>query len=321
MKYIQNAFEGATDIKGGLVLTEQIWVGDYDTDNKNWVKMNGGMSGIYESDDDVAFWAGGNFYQAIETVMQYADDPTFQPTEEQLASMAKFVVTHGGKAILNDIILRGVVYANGGSFGDLKIGKYVNACGQVDAEDSVFTERAHHVGNVNYKTMVQIGSGSIRAFGTHHDGQSCYFGNAFEVDADSDTNENRQGAVVRIKATTVDAMLIEDGDIVQKNGYYRGFRPQMMVITDDTNLGAFDSGITIVADTVNTSIYLDLSGARYNGSNFEIHKVGNGTLVIGEDPTNIYYKGQLYSQYTIDDECCIKIIYSEQTKRWYMIIV
>jgi hypothetical protein len=253
--------------------------------------------------------------------MKYVEDPNYQPTDAEVASMAKAVITHGGRAILNDIILRGIIYAKGGSFGDLKIGKYVNACGQADTEDSVFTERAHSVGNMNYKTMVQMASGSIRAFGTHHDGQSCYFGNAFEVDADSDTNENRQGAVVRISATTVDAMLIEDGDIVQKNGHYRGFRPQMMVITDDTNLDTFDSGITIVADTTNTSIYLDLVGARYGGSNFEIHKVGNGTLMIGDDPTNIYYKGQLYSQYTIDDECCIKIIYSEQTKQWYMVIV
>ena len=116
MKYIQNAFEGATDIGGGLVLTEQIQVGDYDADKKEWVKMSGGMSGVYESDHDVAFWAGGNINQAIETVMMYEDNPTLQPTEEQLASMAKFVVTHGGKAILNDIILRGIVYAKSGVF-------------------------------------------------------------------------------------------------------------------------------------------------------------------------------------------------------------
>ena len=30
--------------------------------------------------------------------------------------MAKFVVTHGGRAILNDIILRGYIYALGGVF-------------------------------------------------------------------------------------------------------------------------------------------------------------------------------------------------------------
>lgn len=132
MKYIQNAFEGATDVFGGLVLTEQIQVGDYDSDKKEWVKMNGGMSGVYESDHDVAFWAGGTDKQAIETVMKYENDPTYQPTKEELLSMANFVVTHGGRAILNDAIVRGTVYAkdgvfegeiraNRGNFGDMHI--------------------------------------------------------------------------------------------------------------------------------------------------------------------------------------------------------
>lgn len=317
LNYLESAIKnGSTDILGGLIMSNIMLLG-----NPQAGDNTAGVSGIYNDENDVAFWGGGSYAQAVATVMKYVEDPNYQPTDEEVASMAKAVITHGGRAILNDIILRGVIYAKGGSFGDLKIGKYVNACGKADAEDSVFTERAHSVGDMNYKTMVQMVSGSIRAFGTHYNGQSCYPGNAFEVDADSDTNENRQGAVVRIKATTVDAMHIEDGDIVQKNGHYRGFRPQMMVITDDTDLGTFDSGITIVADTTNTSIYLDLVGARYDGSNFEIHKVGNGTLVIGEDPTCIYYKGQLYSQYTIDDECCIKMVYSETTMKWYMVIV
>lgn len=124
MKYIQNAFEGATDISGGLVLTEQIQVGDYDSENKKWVKMNGGMSGAYESDQDVAFWSGGNFTQAINAVMKYDNDPTYQPTQGELANMANFVVTHGGRAILNEAIVRGTVYAKDGVFeGEIKASK------------------------------------------------------------------------------------------------------------------------------------------------------------------------------------------------------
>ena len=132
LKYLQNAFEGATDVLGGLVLTEQIQVGDYDNENKKWVKQSGGMSGVYDNDSDVAIWAGGIFEKAIEAVMKYENDPTYQPTEEELASMANFVVTHGGRAILNDAIVRGTVYAkdgvfegeiraNRGNFGDMHI--------------------------------------------------------------------------------------------------------------------------------------------------------------------------------------------------------
>lgn len=116
LKYLQNAFEGATEINGGLVLTEQIKVGDYDKAKKEWVKMSGGMSGTYEDDTDVAFWAGGNLEKAITAVSKYENDPTYQPSQEELATMAKFVVTHGGRAILEDAIVRGTIYARDGQF-------------------------------------------------------------------------------------------------------------------------------------------------------------------------------------------------------------
>jgi hypothetical protein len=80
-------------------------------------KMTGGMSGRYNGDNNnVAFWAGGDFASAMATVAKYAQDHTYQPTDEELATMAKFVVTHGGRAILNDIILRGDIFATGGEF-------------------------------------------------------------------------------------------------------------------------------------------------------------------------------------------------------------
>lgn len=106
--------EGATDVLGGVVLTNHIKVGNYA--NKTMIKETGGVSGTYTDDDSVAFWGGGDFASAMEAVSKFKDNPTYQPTEEELASMANFVVTHGGRAILNDIILRGYVYAEGGEF-------------------------------------------------------------------------------------------------------------------------------------------------------------------------------------------------------------
>lgn len=38
----------------------------------------------------------------------------YQPTDEELLNMAKVVITHGGRAILNDVIVRGYIYALGG---------------------------------------------------------------------------------------------------------------------------------------------------------------------------------------------------------------
>ena len=133
LKYLQNALDGATQFYGGLVLTEQIRIGDYDKEKKEWVEINGGMSGIYESDHDIAFWAGGTDEQAIETVMRYSDNPTYQPSQEELSSLANYVVTHGGRAILNDAIIRGTVYAQNGVFS-----------GTVYADSGVFSGFVKH---------------------------------------------------------------------------------------------------------------------------------------------------------------------------------
>lgn len=105
---------GSTDVIGGLVLTNMLQVGNY----KDGVleKVTGGKSGIYNDDNDVSDWGGGTYRQAIYTVMKYLDDPTYQPTETELAMMCKWVATHGGRFILNDAIVRGIVYADGGVF-------------------------------------------------------------------------------------------------------------------------------------------------------------------------------------------------------------
>lgn len=116
MKYLQQSIaEGSTTFGGGLVLTNHIKVGNYA--NQEMIKETAGMNGTWTSDDDVAFWAGGTLEQAISTMMKYVDDPTYEATEEEIASMAKFVVTHGGRGIFNDAIIRGTVYAQNGVFG------------------------------------------------------------------------------------------------------------------------------------------------------------------------------------------------------------
>lgn len=115
IRYITNAIKnGSVDIIGGLILANMIQLGNY-KDGK-MQKVTAGISGIYNDDDDVADWAGGTFEQAIRTVMMYKNNPRYQPTVAELENMAKAVRTHGGRAILNDVILRGYVYALGGYF-------------------------------------------------------------------------------------------------------------------------------------------------------------------------------------------------------------
>ena len=103
--YVQQALhEGSTTIGGGLVLTNHIKAGNYA--NQEMIQETGGMQGSWTNDDDPFIWGGGTLEQAVKTVSQNGEG------EDE----ANFVVTHGGKAILNDAIVRGTVYAQSGVF-------------------------------------------------------------------------------------------------------------------------------------------------------------------------------------------------------------
>lgn len=115
LKYLnQSLNEGSTTINGGLVLTSHIKVGNYA--EQEMIKETGGMQGSWVNDNSPFIWGGGTHEQALDTIAKYTENQSYQPTNEELATMAKFVVTHGGRAILNDIILRGYIYALGGVF-------------------------------------------------------------------------------------------------------------------------------------------------------------------------------------------------------------
>ena len=121
INYIASAIkDGSVDILGGLILANMIQLGNYK--NGKLQKVTAGVSGIYNDDDDVAFWAGGKLEQAILTVMRFRNDPDYRPTDEEWANMANFVATHGG-----DVFLRGYIYALGGYFR-----------GEVNAESGIF---------------------------------------------------------------------------------------------------------------------------------------------------------------------------------------
>lgn len=117
--YLANALEvdamteGATDVVGGLILTNHIKVGNYA--NHTMIEETAGMNGAQGLGKDTpAFWAGGDFDKAIATAQKYKTD-TETPEGE-----APYVVTHGGKVVLNDAVVRGKVYAEDGVFnGDI----------------------------------------------------------------------------------------------------------------------------------------------------------------------------------------------------------
>jgi hypothetical protein len=113
--YLREALSGKTEILGGLILSSLLQLGRYRDGDLE--KVTAGVNGVTSGSDlDIAFWGGGTLQQAIKTASLYRTNPTYQPTEEELASICKAVITHTGRAILNDIVLRGYVYAEGGVF-------------------------------------------------------------------------------------------------------------------------------------------------------------------------------------------------------------
>lgn len=105
---------GSGFIETGVLNAGIIQMGDYTAGEMT--RVTAGMSGNYADEHSVAFFGGGSYAQALATVTHYRENPTVKPSEEVLKTMAKIVLTHGGRAILEDAIVRGDIYANNGYF-------------------------------------------------------------------------------------------------------------------------------------------------------------------------------------------------------------
>ena len=115
LRYLSQAIhQGSTTVLGGLILSNLIELGNYV--NQQMQEVTAGMSGIYNDGDDVAFWGGGTLAQAIAAVNLFKANPHVRPSDEVWDALAHAVITHGGRAILNDVILRGDIYAENGEF-------------------------------------------------------------------------------------------------------------------------------------------------------------------------------------------------------------
>lgn len=231
LKYVEHALnEGSTTIGGGLVLTNHIKVGNYA--NKEMIEETGGMQGTYNNPNDPFLWGGGSLDKAIETINKYKDNPSYQPTEEELKQMANFVVTHGGKAILNDIILRGYVYAIGGKIGDLVI-KDNGISVDTDSEATVafshsgLMVRQKGEGNTAFTQLGACGSDAITISGKDASVGQCYF------------DKDLYKIAAQINAA--------DGyhAIHSLSGVYAGLRPNIRKVEENSTLTALDHTIVV----------------------------------------------------------------------------
>jgi hypothetical protein len=192
LTYLQNLLQADTVIDGGevstgVINTGLINMGHYDEEG-NMVEVTSGISGTYNNNDSVAFFGGGDLAKAIYTVQKYKENPNYEPTTEELAAMAKAVITHGGRAILEDAIIRGAVYAERGYFK-----------GRVEASDGIFRGRVEATEGVFNGTIV---------------GQSKY-GNC-TIGIDKENAESGQ----EIFHVTSPFLYTENGEPNENGGYY-----------------------------------------------------------------------------------------------------
>ena len=186
LRYMSDAIEkGSTDVLGGLILTNMMLMRNLEN------KVTSGSSGVYSDDNSVAYFAGGDMDKAINTAMAYMDDPTYQPTQEELDNMAKYVVTHGGRAILNDVILRGYIYALGGKFKGVVEATDGKFRGEVEATSGTFNNVSFQSGLIGGFRV--SGSGIINQIGE----------NTFDNDA-----------YIRLKNTSEDTEAAIGGNVV-----------------------------------------------------------------------------------------------------------
>ena len=170
LTYLQNILKSHTEIDGGIVSTGVvnsglISMGNFN-ENGEMTSITAGLSGTYNTDNDPAFFAGGDMTKAISAVAAYMDNPNYEPTEEELRNMANVVITHGGRAILNDIVLRGYVHALGGTFK-----------GRVEASEGEFHGNVYAEAGV-FNGTIKANSGSI----LNEDKQNLW---SFDINIDS----------------------------------------------------------------------------------------------------------------------------------------
>lgn len=294
LKYLQQAIHDNSADSGGLRLGTIISVGSDVVDEDGELALEnvtGGMNGVWNNDDSVSFWSGGTLNEAITTVSTYENNPTYQPTDTELAAMASYVVTHGGRAILNDAILRGYIYAKGGVFNGTVYAESGEFNGKVYATDGKFTGEIEassgKIGSLGIHVNPNTGETTVRAEDSCHIGRTNFatFSNEFFI-ASSSYNSTEgictQGSdsVLRglgLKVTRAvknqnlfsdegeeAAIIIEndqdtfDGsEIVIKvnSGQYAGLRPRVVTRPNGGYLDEFDHTV-IINNTSAVGLYL-----------------------------------------------------------------
>lgn len=158
-----------TTFNGGVIMSAIMMLGNFLNGQMN--EVTAGMSGVYNTDHDVAFWAGGTLEKAIRTVAN--------PFSK--SSTAHAVITHGGQIVANEAIIRGTIFAEDGEFTG-KITAKSGTMGGFNINEGSIESQA--LGDDLFKTpLIRLdgknGTGGIRFGGTGGYNYSSFDGNGF----------------------------------------------------------------------------------------------------------------------------------------------
>lgn len=249
LKYLQHALKGTTTQAGGLILSELIRLGN--TSNQTEFEEKAGANGIYVDDNSPAFWAGGTMEEAIDLINAYKSNPNAELTDEQIAAMAKFAVTHGGRAILNDMILRGYIHALGGKIGDLVIeGNGISVKTSSNGR-IVFTSQGLEARQKDgsFTQLGMCGSQAIMVMGKDAKGGQCY------------ADEDMYKIAAQINAA-------DKGHAIHSlSGLYAGLRPNIRAVYSSATLDALDH--TLIVDN-GSAITLTLPSSPRTGQEYKL---------------------------------------------------
>ena len=208
-------------------------------------------------------------------MQKYADNPSYVPTEEELASMAKIVITHGGRAILNDAIFRGIVYASDGNFNGEINSTSGNIGGFTIGDDWLEAQMKDNSGIIRSTNHLSAASAQL---------SSSQFINGVQTSAirslyPSSTANSFSADTVVVKGDTQgknDPLYAYYADVTNAKNNYAFF-------AEHGAFGGLKPKTIIVGSSPESSTSYDLSNAQY-AYNIYINTDKNYTLILPSEP-------------------------------------
>ena len=323
--------EGSTDVLGGLILTNHIKVGNYvDGEMK---KETAGMNGTYNQDSDVAFWAGGTLEQAMNAINENGENES------------NFAVSHGGKVVMNEAVVRGKVYAEEGEFkGEINIDA-TNVDGRVTINDNGLTYYGTNSEGEEYvKAAFGVGndcSGASGAFYAPNAVKVCspaavlaigdddHHAGVFNGDVSvNGTLDVRTGEIVVDKIGNpygnLEIAVGEESNISIEQGMVRGLRTSARVVTSTgtssspNHLTQYDYSILV---RTSRKTYLKLPDTPQNGQEYVVETTG-ADIELQSSKNNMYIhkenNSSLVTSYTITSRGVFRVKYYADASMWTM---